>query len=123
MATFPALTPNARSLTLGNTPQLEYTGTSGVSVRFLQNTKRVVQKLTLTYESITEANLQLIYAHYETQQGSLLPFDLPAVVWSGYTVVPVPAVDYDWRYASSPQVSPTVPGRFSLTIELQSVIK
>lgn len=123
MATFPTLTPNARSLTLGNTPQLEYTGASGGSVRFLNNTKRTAQKLTLTYESITEASLQLIFAHYEAQQGSLLPFDLPAAIWSGYTVVPVPAVDYDWRYASSPQVSPTVPGRFSLTIELQSVIK
>jgi len=123
MATFPTLTPNSRSFTLGNTPQLEYTGPSGANVRFLFDAKRVGQKLTLGFESLTESNLYLIQNHYVAQEGSLLPFDLPASVWSGYDTVPAPAVDYDWRYASPPQITPTAPGRFSLTVELQSVVK
>ena len=122
MATFPALTPNARSLSLGNYPQLEYTGTSGVSVRFLQNTKRVGQRLSLTYQAITEASLQLIYDHYETQQGTLIDFDLPPEVWAGYSSVPISAVDYSWRYAGSFSVEPNTPGRFNVSIELESVL-
>lgn len=122
MAVFPSLTPNARSLGLGNYPQLEYTGTSGASVRFLQNTKRVNQTLTLTFNSITETQINLIYAHYEEQQSTLIPFTLPSTVWAGYDAVPIAAVDYEWRYARSFSVSPSTPGHFNVTIELESVI-
>lgn len=122
MATFPALKPNSRSLSLGNTPQLEYNAVSGANVRFLQGTKRINQTLKLTYNSITESDLYLIYNHYEVQQGSLLSFPLPSVIWSGYTTIPVSTVDYQWRYEGSFTVAPTTPGRFSLEITLQSAI-
>jgi hypothetical protein len=122
MATFPALKPNGRTLGLGNTPQLEYIAVSGVNVRFLQGTKRVDQLLTLTYNSISESDVYLIYDHYEVQQGTLLSFPLPEIIWSGYTTVPVSSVDYEWRYAGTFSVAPTVPGRFSLEVTLQSAI-
>lgn len=122
MATFPALKPNGRSLGLGNTPQLEYAAVSGANVRFLQGIKQVDQTLTLTYNSISESDLYLIYNHYEGQQGSLLSFALPAVIWSGYTAVPVSNVDYQWRYVGGLSVTPTVPGRFSLEVTLQSEV-
>ena len=120
MATFPALTPNARSLSLGNYPQLEYTGVSGGSIRFLQNTLRVAQTLTLTYNAITEADLYLIRDHFETQQGTLIPFDLPAAVWAGYSTVPISQVDYEWRYAGTFSVEPNTPGRFNVEVQLES---
>ena len=122
MATFPALKPNSRALSLGNTPQLEYTAVSGVNVRFLQGIKRVDQLLTLTYNSISEPDVYLIYDHYDVQQGSLLSFPLPAIIWFGYTTVPISSVDYEWRYAGTFSVTPTVPGRFSLEVTLQSAI-
>lgn len=122
MATFPAITPNTRSLSFGNYPQAEYSGISGGSVRFLYNTKRVEQKLVFSYLSITEAELALINGHYDTQEGSLIPFELPAAIWSGYSSVPVSVADYEWRYSSPPESEPNAPGRFSLTVELESVI-
>ena len=122
MAIFPALKPNSRALGLGNTPQLEYNAVSGANVRFLQGAKRVNQALTITYNSISESDLYLIYDHYEVQQGSLLAFDLPSIIWSGYTTVPVSSVDYQWRYAGAFSVTPTAPGRFNLEIALISVI-
>lgn len=122
MATFPALKPTARSLILGNYPQVTFAAVSGVNVRFLQGTKRVDQRLNLSYQYLTETQLQLIYDHYEVQEGTLIAFDLPSIVWSGYTAVPVSAVDYEWRYATSFSVDTPSPLRYSLVIELIAAV-
>lgn len=122
MATFPAIKPNTRVISLGNYPQAEFVGGSGGSVRFLFNTKRVTQTLSFSYTSINETELTAIYDHYDGQQGSLIAFDLPAVLWEGYSSVPISAVDYQWRYAAPPDSAPNAPGRFSLTVTLESVL-
>jgi len=122
MATFPAITPNARTLTFGDYPQLEYSGPSGASVRFLQNTTRVRQRLILVFNSLTESQITSILDHYNGQEGSLIPFDLPAETWAGYATVPVSTVDYNWRYASAFSIEPSAVRRFSVSIELESVI-
>jgi len=122
MTTFPSIAPNSRQLSLGNTPQQEYVGPSGVGARFQFGQKRVAHSLSLSYVSLTEAQISLLYAHYETQQGTLLDFDLPAVVWKGYTVVPVDPLEYNWRYADAFQVEATGVNRFNVSIELESVI-
>jgi len=122
MATFPALTPNTRSLGLGNYPQVEYVGTSGASVRFLQGLKRINQTLELTFNSITESQLYEIFDHYELQQGTIISFELPSTIWAGYDAVPVPVVDYEWRYAKTFSITPSAVNRFNVTIELVSAI-
>ena len=123
MATFPALKPNTRNFTLGNFPQIEYVGTSGVSTRFLYNTNfGNAYKLTLGYVSLSEANITQLYTHYDGQQGSLISFPLPSVIWTGYTTVPVSAVDYEWRYASPLTIEPSGVNRFSTTVDLESVL-
>jgi hypothetical protein len=123
MATFPALTPNARTFVLGNFPQIEYVGTSGVSTRFLYNTGYADSyKLTLVYNSLAEADINSLYNHYDGQQGSLIPFILPAAVWAGYDSVPVSALDYEWRYASPLAIEPSGVNRFSTTVELETVL-
>ena len=122
MATFPALTPNSRVFSLGNYPQNEYVGTSGGSVRFLNGTKRVGQRLTFAYVSLSEAQLHLIYDHFAGQEGGLIPFDLPNVIWAGYSSIPVSSLDYQWRYATPPAIETNANNRFSLTIELESVV-
>jgi hypothetical protein len=122
MATFPSLTPNSRSLDLGNYPQTVHVATSGINLRFLQGSKRINQILTLGYSQITETDLQLIYTHYETQEGTLVPFDLPAAVWEGYASVPISAVDYNWRYAGTISVDTGSPLRYNVTVQLASVV-
>jgi hypothetical protein len=122
MTTFPSITPNSRQLSLGDTPQDSYVGPSGVGVRFLYGQKRTTHSLSLSYASLTEAEISLLYAHYEIQQGTLLDFDLPAVIWKGYTVVPVDPLEYNWRYADTFQVEATGVNRFNVGIELESVI-
>jgi len=121
MATFPTLTPSARSLNYGDYPQATYEGVSGGNVRFKFGSDRVVQRLTLGYEYLTEAETQLLLDHYEDQQGSLISFDLPAAVWAGYSSVPVNPADYEWRYVGPFQVGLAAPLRYNTSIELESV--
>ena len=122
MATFPSLTPNSRSLDLGDYPQVVHVAVSGINLRFLQGSKRINQILTLGYSNITETDLQLIYTHYETQEGTLVAFDLPAAVWEGYASVPISAVDYNWRYAGTIAVDTGAPLRYNVSVQLVSVV-
>ena len=122
MATFPSLTPNSRSLDLGDYPQTVHVAVSGINLRFLQGSKRINQILTLDYSNITETELQLIYAHYETQEGTLVAFDLPAAIWEGYASVPISAVDYNWRYAGAISVDTGSPLRYNVSVPLVSVV-
>ena len=121
MANFPALEPMTRSLTLGDVPQQVYEGPSGGVIRFKQGTSFVAQRLTLGYEYITESESQQLLDHYSGQQGSLIPFDLPASIWDGYTTPPVSSVSYQWRYTGPFEVGVAAPKRYNMTIELETV--
>ena len=121
MATFPSLEPRTRSLTYGDFKQLIHKGLSGGNVRFLQSTDRIAQRLNITYEYLTEAQMKLLLDHYNTQQGSLIPFALSSSVWAGYSSVPVSASDYEWRYVGPFSVGLSSPLSFSASIQLESV--
>lgn len=121
MADFPALEPTTRALTLGDFPQLVYQGASGGEVRFKQGSDRVEQVLSLGYEYLTESEVQQLLDHYETQQGSLIAFDLPAIIWSTYSTPPVSSSDYQWRYANGFDVGLAAPLRYNVSIDLETV--
>lgn len=121
MATFPALAPRTRSLSLGDIPQQIYKGTSGGEIRFKQGSAYIAQRLTLGYEYITESEAQQILTHYAGQEGSLIPFDLSNAVWAGYATPPVSSASYQWRYTGPFDVSIASPQRYSLTVELETV--
>lgn len=123
MATFPAITPNARSLTLGDFPGTRHEGVSGVGVSFLfSNTDRVGQQLKLEYVALTETQQTQLTNHFVGQEGELIPFDLPSAIWSGYSTVPVSSSEYQWRYASALRIEPGgITGRFNVSVELVAV--
>lgn len=121
MADFPALEPSSRAWLMGDYPQLIYSGASGGEVRFLQGADRVGQRLTLGYEFLTESEVQQILDHYEGQEGSIIAFDLPAIIWDGYTTAPVSSSDYQWRYANAFEVGVAAPLRYNVSIELETV--
>ena len=121
MTTFPSLEPTTRALVYGNYPQNTHEGLSGGNVRFLLGTDRVVQRLTITYEFLTETEAQSLLTHYNGQNGSIDPFDLSSSVWAGYSTPPVSSSDYKWRYADSFQISISSPSKYATSIELISV--
>ena len=121
MATFPSLAPRSRSLSLGDIPQQVYKGTSGGEVRFKQGSDYIAQQLTLGYEYLTESEAQQILDHYAGQEGSLIPFDVSAAVWGGYSTPPVSSLDYQWRYTGPASVDIAAPRRYNITVELETV--
>ena len=121
MTTFPALEPETRALFYRDYPQNTHEGLSGGNVRFLLGTKRVIQRLTITYEYLTETEAQSLLTHFNGQNGTIVPFDLSSQEWSGYSTPPVSSSSYKWRYAQSFQISLSSPNRYSTSIELISV--
>ena len=121
MTTFPSLEPETRALVYGDYPQNTHEGLSGGNVRFILGTKRVLQRLTITYEYLTETEAQTLLDHYNTQNGSIVPFDLSSSVWAGYSTPPVSSSNYKWRYNSAFQISLSSPTRYSTSIELVTV--
>jgi hypothetical protein len=122
MTTFPAIKPNTRAITLGDTSQLEFRASSRSFVRFLTGSKRIGHTLSFSYESIAENEYFEIFNHYNLVQGGLIPFALPAVIWEGYSTVPVDPAEYSWKYAAPLQINTSGPGRFSVSVQLESVI-
>ena len=121
MTTFPSLEPTSRALVYGDYPQNTHEGLSGGNVRFILGTKRVLQRLTITYEYLTETEAQTLLDHYNTQNGSIVSFDLSSSVWAGYSAPPVSSSNYKWRYNSAFQISLSSPTRYSTSIELVTV--
>ena len=121
MTTFPSLEPETRALVYGDYPQNTHKGLSGGDVRFLLGSKRVVQRLTITYEYLTETEAQSLLTHFNGQNGTIEAFDLSSEIWLGYITPPVSSSSYKWRYAQSFQISISAPNRYSTSIELISV--
>jgi hypothetical protein len=121
MTTFPSLEPETRALIYGDYPQNIHEGLSGGNVRFLLNNKRVLQRLTITYEYLTETQAQSLLDHFNLQNGTIEPFDLSSEIWLGYSTPPVSSSNYKWRYAQAFQISISSPNRYSTSIELISV--
>jgi hypothetical protein len=116
---FPALIPSARTYVPGNVPQVQQIALSGSTVSYRQGNRRVEQTLQLAFNNISEADLNLIKAHYLAQDGSYGIFYLSAEVWNGYTTPPVPLLsDYAWRYASAPVITDGSCDLWSVEVEL-----
>lgn len=121
MAIFPTLEPARRQISFGDYPQLVYTGTSGATIRFLQGSNRVNQLLKLGFTYLSEANMYLILNHYRGQEGTLLTFTLPSIIWSGFTTAPI-TTTYEWRYASEISIDQAAPLTYNVDVQLISEI-
>lgn len=121
MADFPSLEPSARAFGLGNTSQIRHEAASGIDVRFVSGSDRVLQTLKLDYEYLQESEAQQILDHFYEQQGNLISFDLPSIIWTGYTTPPVSSSDYKWRYSAELSVSIAAPQRYNITAELETI--
>lgn len=118
---FPALVPSARTYVPGNVPQVQQVALSGARTAYRQGNRRVEQTLQLAFNNISEADLNLIKAHYIAQDGTYGIFFLSPEVWNGYTTPPVPVVaDYAWRYASPPAITDGSRDLWSVEVELTS---
>ena len=117
--TFPAIVPSSRTFSPGNIPQSMQISLSGVTSGFRRGNRRTEQTLSLSFTNLTEAQLNLIKAHFIDRQGTFDIFYLPAETWSGYTTPPISLLsDYAWRYASAPTITDGIVGRWGVDVEL-----
>ena len=92
MATFPSITPSARTYSPGDLPSVMQASLSGVTSGYRRGNRRVEQNLELSYQNLTEAQVTEIRNHYDGQKGSYEIFFLSSEVWTGYGTPPVPLV-------------------------------
>jgi len=122
MAVFPAIQPLRRSYDFPEFPLKEEGAWPGVAVRYRTGyapnaTGGVV--LRLTYEDLTDAQMQQIRNHYRTVQGGTVDFNLPPIIWQGNTSGITPSLAR-WRYLAPPEETHKSAGRFDVTIELEA---
>jgi hypothetical protein len=122
MSTFPALVPSTRTFTPGDVPNVKQVSLSGMTSGFRRGNRRIAQGLSLSFQRLTQVQLDLITAHYVDQQGSFEIFYLSPEVWSGYTTPPVPLLsDFAWQYAGPPSITDSSCGRWEVEVELETI--
>lgn len=122
MSTFPALIPSTRTFTPGDVPNVKHVSLSGMTSGFRRGNRRIAQGLSMSFQRLTQAQLDLITAHYVDRQGSFDIFYLSPEVWSGYTTPPVPLrSDMAWRYAAAPSITDSSCGRWAVGVDLQTI--
>lgn len=117
---FPSLTPSLRLFSPGVLPVVERVAASGAFTGFRRGNRTKDQTLSLTFNNLTEASVELIKDHYIDRNGSFDIFFLNTAVWSGYTTPPASLLGTAWRYASAPVISDGIIGRWSVEVELKS---
>jgi hypothetical protein len=123
VADFPAIEPTGRAYTMGVFPMSQAQAFAGSAVRFTHASDPIGHVLDLFYADLPDAELQLIREHYVEQEGGVLSFLLPAVIWEGHDdpedVVPA---TYRWKYSGPPPEEADKPGGFyDVTITLECV--
>lgn len=115
MATFPALNPNTRTYTPGQSPSTPLPVLSGDEGSVRHTNGSTGNIIRLTFDPVSRADQFAVISHY-TQHGRFIPFDLDqlTLVASGITF---PA-NYQWIYAASPTISETC-AIISITVELE----
>ena len=122
MATFPAIIPTTRLYTQGDFPSAIQASSSGATTGFRRGNRRINQTLQLTFDNLTETQVNLIRTHYDGQNGSFEIFYLSSSTWNGYTTPPVALVsDFAWLYATPPTISDGITSKWNVEIELVSV--
>jgi hypothetical protein len=120
MAQFPAITPDARSYTLGQIPTAEHAGLSGIAYLYRVGTLAVGQTLELPYSNRPTAEIDQITDHFDTQHGE--PFTVPAAVWCGNDGGEAIAdVSLQWVYTAAPEPEFVSAGHYSLSVMLRAV--
>jgi hypothetical protein len=127
MADFPALKPTARSFQLGQYPVKTYRAMSGAVLRRSYGNRPYGDSLDLEFKNVPESAVNSIINHYKNQGGGTLGFDIPAVVFEGYSEdlqSKVRAVaGTEWLYAEPPGVSSVIRGISTVTVRLVREIK
>ena len=128
-ATFPAMTPSSRSMTMGDLPSKTYRAMSGATVRRAFGNQKTPYVLKLQSNHIGDANqsrtgagtVAELLSHYDTANGTFDNFVLGVKVFSGVGSNAqgyFKNADVKWRYAKPPEVQSVKTGVSNVSVEL-----
>lgn len=124
MASFPAIEPNARSYGItADLPMVVESAWPSGQVRYRPGyapTASAAMPLQLAYIDLSETQVQQIRDHYAAQQGGVVPFSLPAVIFQGISAALFPA-GILWRYTEPPAEQQKAGSLFDVTVTLESM--
>jgi hypothetical protein len=122
MADFPALKPSARSFQLGQYPIKVYRAMSGATVRRSFGSRPYGYTLDLEFRNVPDATVDLIIDHYNGQGGGTIGFNVPGVVFVGYSTTVISKVGtpagIEWLYAEPPSVTSVIRDISNITVRL-----
>ncbi len=122
MADFPALKPTARSFQLGQYPVKTYRAMSGATLRRSFGNRAFGYSLDLEFKNVREDTVNLIIDHYNEQGGGTVGFEVPAVVFQGYSGTLQAkirtAAGIEWLYAEPPSVTSVIGDISSVKVAL-----
>lgn len=127
MTVFPSLIPSTRTFSPGEYPHTAYNSFGRTQTRVRHSNVMLASTLRLSFVAITEAQMLEILDHYHGHRGNFDPFTLPVEVWSAADQAEYELTDYQWNYASKPQIDdrPCRPDGghiFTVSVELESAV-
>lgn len=128
MATFPALTPTARSFKPGTYPQRTYRSLAGVVVRRTFGNSPSGATLDLSFDNVSDAIVASVIDHYRSQTAANQRFNLNATVTAGMdaTLAARANASIDglrWEYDGPPEVESVRPGINKMRVALIGEIR
>jgi hypothetical protein len=117
MATFPALAPQTRTYTPGQTAATPIGTLNGDELSVRHSNGSVGHTLRLGYVGLTQAQYYQIVSHYN-YHGRFIPFDISTAALAGSELT-FPA-NHVWIYARSPEAN-VQPGVISVTVTLELI--
>lgn len=122
---FPSLIPSSREYDGGDYPVKTFKAQSGAESRILYGSRRTGMTLNLSFEHITDTQVQTFLTHYDETKGTYTTFSVPKSVftgWSGSAAALDAATGNSWRYSESPVITNTHPGISSVRVKLVGVL-
>lgn len=128
MASFPALTPTARSFRPGTYPQRTYRSLAGVLVRRTFGNSPSGATLDLSFDNVPDSTVTSIIDHYRSQTAANQRFNLSTAVTAGMDANLVTRANASidglrWEYAGPPEVQSVRPDVNKMRVALTGEIR
>lgn len=128
MATFPSITPTARSFKPGVYPQRAYRSLNGAVVKRTFGNSPYGAALELSFDNISDANVVTLIDHYRSQTAANARFLLSTSITAGMssTLAARANASVDnlrWEYAGPPEVESVRPDVNRVRISLAGEIR
>lgn len=128
MATFPAITPTARSFKPGIYPQKVYRSLGGIAVKRTFGSSPYGASLELDFDNVPDATAVTIIDHYRSQTAANSRFALSSNITAGMssTLAARANASIDnlrWEYADAPDIQSISPGINRIRVALAGEIR